>query len=47
MADQGPEIGKSVLAGRIRTNYLQAGDGEPVVLVHGSDRGYRPTRTGV
>jgi len=39
MTDQSPEIGRRVLAGGIRTNYLQAGDGEPVVLVHGSGPG--------
>jgi 2-hydroxy-6-oxo-octa-2,4-dienoate hydrolase len=34
-----PEIGASVVASGIRTNYLQAGDGAPVVLVHGSGPG--------
>jgi pimeloyl-ACP methyl ester carboxylesterase len=34
-----PEVGKSVVAGGIRTNYLEAGSGEPVVLVHGSGPG--------
>ena len=39
MVEQGPEIGRSVLANGIRTNYLQEGEGEPVVLVHGSGPG--------
>jgi len=34
-----PEIGESVVANGIRTNYLEAGDGPPVVLVHGSGPG--------
>lgn len=34
-----PEIGASVLAAGIRTNYLDAGEGAPVVLVHGSGPG--------
>jgi pimeloyl-ACP methyl ester carboxylesterase len=35
-----PEIGRSVLAAGIRTNYLEAGDGgETVLLVHGSGPG--------
>lgn len=34
-----PEIGESVQAGRIRTNYLRAGSGAPVVLIHGSGPG--------
>ena len=32
---QRPEIGKSVEANGIRTNYLEAGAGEDVVLIHG------------
>ncbi|GAA0667589.1 alpha/beta hydrolase [Streptomyces thermocarboxydovorans] len=36
---QRPEIGSSVVANGIRTNYLEAGSGEPVVLVHGSGPG--------
>lgn len=36
---QRPEIGSSVNAGGIRTNYLEAGQGSPVVLVHGSGPG--------
>jgi 2-hydroxy-6-oxo-octa-2,4-dienoate hydrolase len=39
MTDQRPEIGSNVMAGGITTNYLQAGDGEPVVLIHGSGPG--------
>ena len=34
-----PEVGASVIACGIRTNYLEAGSGEPVVLVHGSGPG--------
>ena len=37
--DTGPEIGESVDAGGIRTNYLHTGSGAPVVLVHGSGPG--------
>jgi 2-hydroxy-6-oxo-octa-2,4-dienoate hydrolase len=34
-----PEIGRTVTAAGISTNYLEAGDGSPVVLVHGSGPG--------
>ncbi|WP_324784417.1 alpha/beta fold hydrolase [Streptomyces sp. H51] len=34
-----PEIGAEVTAGGIRTNYLEDGQGSPVVLVHGSGPG--------
>lgn len=34
-----PEVGASVRAHGIETNYLEAGAGEPVVLVHGSGPG--------
>jgi pimeloyl-ACP methyl ester carboxylesterase len=34
-----PEIGSLVDAGGIKTNYLEAGEGPPVVLVHGSGPG--------
>jgi pimeloyl-ACP methyl ester carboxylesterase len=34
-----PEIGAYVDAGGIKTNYLEAGSGPPVVLVHGSGPG--------
>ena len=34
-----PEVGKSVVANGIRTNYLEAGDGPPLVLIHGSGPG--------
>lgn len=37
--DERPEVGESVIAGGIRTNYLAAGTGEPVVLIHGSGPG--------
>lgn len=34
-----PEIGKSVRAAGLATNYLEAGDGPPLVLIHGSGPG--------
>jgi pimeloyl-ACP methyl ester carboxylesterase len=34
-----PEIGTSVMAGPVRTNYLEAGSGAPVILIHGSGPG--------
>jgi 2-hydroxy-6-oxo-octa-2,4-dienoate hydrolase len=34
-----PEVGAQVDAGGIKTNYLEAGDGPPLVLVHGSGPG--------
>lgn len=34
-----PEIGKTVVTAGITTNYLEAGDGPPVVLIHGSGPG--------
>lgn len=34
-----PEIGKTILAGDIETNYHEAGDGEPVICIHGSGPG--------
>jgi len=34
-----PEIGAFVDAGGVKTNYLEAGQGRPVVLVHGSGPG--------
>jgi 2-hydroxy-6-oxo-octa-2,4-dienoate hydrolase len=40
MADsEQPEIGAYVDAGGVKTNYLEAGQGPPVVLVHGSGPG--------
>jgi pimeloyl-ACP methyl ester carboxylesterase len=33
------EVGKTVVANGIPTNYLEAGDGQPVVLIHGSGPG--------
>nr|WP_296064504.1 alpha/beta fold hydrolase [uncultured Actinoplanes sp.] len=34
-----PEIGSTVDAGGVQTNYLEAGNGSPVVLIHGSGPG--------
>jgi pimeloyl-ACP methyl ester carboxylesterase len=34
-----PEIGQSILAAGLQTNYHDLGDGEPVVLLHGSGPG--------
>ncbi len=39
MSDTNPEIGKSVVAAGLKTNYLEAGEGEPVILIHGSGPG--------
>lgn len=39
MSDTNPEIGKSVVAAGIQTNYLEAGAGDPVILIHGSGPG--------
>src|SRR4051812_46159506 len=34
-----PEIGKNISAGGIQTNYHEAGQGETVILIHGSGPG--------
>lgn len=34
-----PEIGKSIHAGEVQTNYHEFGSGEPVILIHGSGPG--------
>lgn len=34
-----PEIGKSIRAGGVMTNYHEAGNGTPVILIHGSGPG--------
>jgi pimeloyl-ACP methyl ester carboxylesterase len=39
MSNSDPEIGKSILAAGVKTNYLEAGEGEPVILIHGSGPG--------
>jgi 2-hydroxy-6-oxo-octa-2,4-dienoate hydrolase len=39
MTSPRPEVGSRVVANGIGTNYLTAGDGPPVVLVHGSGPG--------
>jgi len=39
MSDANPEIGKSVVAAGIKTNFLEAGSGDPVILIHGSGPG--------
>lgn len=38
-AEQNPEIGKTVQAAGLATNYLEAGTGAPVLLLHGSGPG--------
>lgn len=38
-ANSNPEIGKSILAAGIQTNYLEAGSGDTVILIHGSGPG--------
>ena len=39
MSNQDPEIGKSVVAAGLKTNYLEQGNGSPIILVHGSGPG--------
>ncbi|MFW2828764.1 alpha/beta fold hydrolase [Sphingomonas sp. ID0503] len=34
-----PEIGKSIVANGIRTNYIEEGEGPPLILIHGSGPG--------
>ena len=34
-----PEIGKSIVAAGLRTNYHDRGDGSPVLMIHGSGPG--------
>lgn len=34
-----PEIGKSVVAMGLKTNYLEMGEGKPIILIHGSGPG--------
>lgn len=38
-SDEKPEIGATADANGIKTNYLEAGKGDPVVLIHGSGPG--------
>ncbi|HUN90957.1 MAG TPA: alpha/beta fold hydrolase [Burkholderiaceae bacterium] len=38
-ATPNPEIGRSIVAGGIRTNYHDVGEGPPVTLIHGSGPG--------
>src|SRR3954452_24898149 len=35
----GPEVGRSIRAGGVETNYHEAGNGPPVILIHGSGPG--------
>jgi pimeloyl-ACP methyl ester carboxylesterase len=39
MTDDNPEVGGTVTAAGLATNYIEAGAGEPVVLIHGSGPG--------
>ena len=39
MVNTDPEIGKSVVAGGLKTNYLEQGEGFPLILIHGSGPG--------
>jgi pimeloyl-ACP methyl ester carboxylesterase len=39
MSSADPEIGRSIVAAGLKTNYLDDGEGEPVVLIHGSGPG--------
>ena len=39
MAQADPEIGKSVIAAGLKTNYLEQGEGFPLILIHGSGPG--------
>lgn len=39
MTNSNPEIGRSIHAGAIQTNYHDIGQGEPVLLIHGSGPG--------
>lgn len=39
MSEQRPEVGSTILAGTVQTNYLEAGSGDPVLLIHGSGPG--------
>ena len=39
MSNSDPEIGKTVIAAGLKTNYLEAGQGDPVILIHGSGPG--------
>ncbi len=39
MSTENPEIGKTVAAGAIDTNFHEAGEGLPVLLIHGSGPG--------
>jgi pimeloyl-ACP methyl ester carboxylesterase len=34
-----PEVGATTVANGIKTNYLEAGEGDPVILIHGSGPG--------
>ena len=39
MNDASPEVGRSIVAAGLRTNYHDMGSGSPVVLIHGSGPG--------
>jgi pimeloyl-ACP methyl ester carboxylesterase len=39
LSNNDPEIGKSVIAAGLKTNYIEEGSGSPLILVHGSGPG--------
>ena len=43
MMQSTPEVGNSIRAGGVMTNYHEAGSGTPVILIHGSGPGVSTT----
>jgi 2-hydroxymuconate-semialdehyde hydrolase len=39
LSNNDPEIGKSVIAAGLKTNYIEEGSGSPIILLHGSGPG--------